>query len=333
MTADLSVPGGDGEANENDNIASDVEKVTGGAAADILIGDGAGNVLNGLGGDDTLNGGDGFDQLLGGEGNDALNGDGGDDFLRGEGGNDALNGGDGADKLEGGTGDDVLDGGPGADTLAGESGSDTASYALRSADVSVTLDGAANDGQSGENDFIRTDVRNVTTGSGDDTIDSRDGKAGKINCGGGSDVVDADTDDDANSNCEVVNRVAASSRCSVTGKPSRQGRLGERAREVPDQGFRDLGARDRRRRARRQRLQEEGRKLRLGSKRFRIAKAGQRKTVKVKLSSKGKRLLNRKKRLRARAVLRFKPMGLSKAATKTRRSSKVVTLTKKRGGK
>ena len=58
VTADLSVPGGDGEADENDNIASDVENVTGGAANDTLIGDGAGNVLDGLGGDDTLNGGD-----------------------------------------------------------------------------------------------------------------------------------------------------------------------------------------------------------------------------------------------------------------------------------
>jgi Ca2+-binding RTX toxin-like protein len=333
VTADLSVPGGDGEANENDNIASDVEKITGGAGNDTLTGDAAGNVLNGLGGDDTLNGGDAFDQLLGGEGNDTANGDGGNDFLRGEGGNDALNGGEGEDKVEGGTGDDLLDGGPGADVLSGETGSDTASYALRSADVSVTLDGAANDGQSGENDFIRTDVANVTTGSGDDNIDSRDGKAGKIRCGAGSDVVDADTDDDADGSCEVVNRSAASSLCSVTGQPSvRGGTVSLRVR-CPIRAAGTLvletagavrAVNDSRKKAR---------KVRLGSKRFRITRAGQRKTLKVKLSSKGKRLLNRKKRLRVRAVLRFRPMGVSKAATKTRRSSKVVTITKKRGGK
>ena len=76
----------------------------------------------------------------------------------------------------------------------------------------------------------------------------------------------------------------------------------------------------------------KARKVRLGSKRFRIARAGQRKAVKVKLSSKGKRLLNRKKRLRAKVVLRFKPMGVSKAATKTRRSSKVVAI-EEAGGK
>ena len=57
VTADLSVPGGDGEANENDNIASDVEEVRG-VAGENLTGDGAGNVLDGLGGDDILNGAD-----------------------------------------------------------------------------------------------------------------------------------------------------------------------------------------------------------------------------------------------------------------------------------
>ena len=75
---------------------------------------------------------------------------------------------------------------------------------------------------------------------------------------------------------------------------------------------------------------KKARKLRLGSKRFRISRPGQRKTVKVKISSKGKRALNRRKRLRVRAALRFRPTGVSKAAT--RRYSKVVTI-KKRGGK
>ena len=331
VAADLSVPGGDGEANENDNIASDVEKLTGGAAGDTLVGDAAGNVLNGLGGDDTLYGGDAFDQLLGGDGNDALIGDGGNDFLKGEGGNDGLNGGDGEDKLEGGAGDDILDGGPGADSLGGEGGSDTASYALRTADVSVTLDGNADDGQAGENDFIRTDVRNVTTGSGDDTINSRDGKAGKINCGGGSDVVDADTDDDANSNCEVVNRVAASSRCSVTGTPTaRSGTVSVRVR-CPMRASGTLVLETAQAVRAVNDSAKKARKLRLGSKRFTITRANQRKTIKVKLSSKGKRLLNRRKRLRTKAILRFKPMGVSKAATKTRRSTRVVTI--KRGGK
>jgi Ca2+-binding RTX toxin-like protein len=331
VTVDLAVPGGDGEAGENDNIASDVEKVTGGAAGDTITGDANGNVLTGLGGDDTLNGGDAFDQLLGGPGNDALNGDGGDDFLKGEWGNDALNGGEGADKVEGGAGDDMLDGGPGADTLAGETGSDTASYGFRSADVFVTLDGAADDGQAGENDFIRTDVRNVRTGSGDDTINSRDGRVGKIFCGGGSDVVDADTDDDADSSCEVVNRVGASSRCSVSGSSATvQGsnvslRVRCPMRAAGTLVLETAGAvravNDAKRKAR---------KLRLGSKRFSISRSGQRKTVKVKLSRKGKRLLNRRKRLRVRALLRFKPTGVTKAAT--RRASRVVTL-KKRGGK
>ena len=127
--------------------------------------------------------------------------------------------------------------------------------------------------------------------------------------------------------------MAASSACSVSGKPAvKGGTVSVRVRcPIRASGTLVLETAGAVRAV--NDSKKKAKKLRLGSKKFRITKAGQRKTVKVKLSSKGKRLLNRKKRLRARAVLRFKPMGLSKAATKTRKSSKVVTLTKKRGGK
>src|SRR5690348_4914327 len=52
--------------------------------------------------------------------------------------------------LGGGGGNDTLTGGSAADLLSGGSGFDTANYSLRTVGVNVSLDGAANDGQSGE---------------------------------------------------------------------------------------------------------------------------------------------------------------------------------------
>ena len=78
------------------------DKVTGGAARDILYAGGGDDVISGLAGDDDL---------------------------FGEGGNDALIGGDGNDRLWGGTGANKLDGG---------AGNDTAVYSGKSADYTVT---------------------------------------------------------------------------------------------------------------------------------------------------------------------------------------------------
>jgi Ca2+-binding RTX toxin-like protein len=64
---------------EGDNVANDVEKVTGGAGGDRITGSGSANVLGGAGGKDTLNGGNGNDTLNGGPANDSLNGGGGTD--------------------------------------------------------------------------------------------------------------------------------------------------------------------------------------------------------------------------------------------------------------
>src|SRR5207247_1332933 len=72
-------------------------------------------------------------------------------------GDDILSGDAGANVLDGGLGNDTLEGGPGADTLIGGSGTDTVSYASRSNPVTVTLDGAANDGEVGENDNVQAE--------------------------------------------------------------------------------------------------------------------------------------------------------------------------------
>lgn len=63
---------GDGAAGENDNVAADVENVTGGNVNDVLIGNAGANVLQGGPGDDRLLGGAGPDTLDGGDGNDAI---------------------------------------------------------------------------------------------------------------------------------------------------------------------------------------------------------------------------------------------------------------------
>lgn len=102
---------------------------------------------------------------------------------------DRLVGGPGTDTLLGGAEDDVLVGGPGTDTLDGQDGSDTASYDDRSADVQVTLDGVANDGEPGENDAF-TSIENATGGSGNDVL--RGSAAAETLAGGpGDDLFEA----------------------------------------------------------------------------------------------------------------------------------------------
>lgn len=78
-------------------------------------------------------------------------------------------GGDGSDALTGGTGNDTIDGGVGADSISGGGGKDTADYAIRTAAVTVTLDGIANDGAS-ENDNITSSIEVVRGGRGADSL-------------------------------------------------------------------------------------------------------------------------------------------------------------------
>jgi Ca2+-binding RTX toxin-like protein len=86
-----------------------IENVTGGRAADLLIGDGLDN------------------RLRGGDGNDEIYGRGGNDHLWGDDGHDKLIGADGRDEIFGGSGKDYLDGGHDhfSDLLQGDLGVDT----------------------------------------------------------------------------------------------------------------------------------------------------------------------------------------------------------------
>jgi Ca2+-binding RTX toxin-like protein len=94
----------------------------------------------------------------------------GNDTIEGGGGRDDLVGGAGNDVLLGGGNNDLLDGGPGADSFDGGSGRDRATYADRVNPVMVTIDGIANDGESGEGDHVRDSVETITGGFADDTL-------------------------------------------------------------------------------------------------------------------------------------------------------------------
>jgi hypothetical protein len=146
---------------------------------------------------------------------------------------DALNGGDGQDALAGGADDDTESGGggddeheqensaDGADTISGGTGSDAVDYSGRGVAVVADIDDAADDGEAGESDDVRTDVEaliggqgpdrlagspasNTLSGNGgDDVIDSRDLAADTVACGGGTDSVSADANDSLAPDCEV----------------------------------------------------------------------------------------------------------------------------------
>jgi Ca2+-binding RTX toxin-like protein len=190
--------------NEGDNVMPDVENLIGTPGDDSLVGSASDNVLDGDG-----SGGPGVDMLRGGGGTDVVTyalrtsgvhadlgvpGAGEDSIAEVEGliggsGDDVLVGTDGANLLNGGPGNDSLDGRLGADTLVGGPGPhDLADYCGRSKPLSVSLDGAANDGESGEGDNAGADVEDILGGSGSDTL-TGNGSANRFDGGAGADTI------------------------------------------------------------------------------------------------------------------------------------------------
>jgi hypothetical protein len=159
-------------------------------------------------------------------------------------GDDTIIGSAGADALGGGGGRDLLLPAGGRDTVRGGTGFDTASFCGTAAPVSLSLNGAADDGVAGEGADIAADVEDLVGGSGDDSLtgdsgsnrlaggpgaDVLDGGSGPdellggdgddrvlardttpeaIDCGAGNDSAVVDVDEDA-PNCETVDRPAA----------------------------------------------------------------------------------------------------------------------------
>jgi Ca2+-binding RTX toxin-like protein len=316
VTVDLAAGAGGGEGDE----ISEVENATGGESDDTLLGTDDVNVLSGGAGNDTIDGRGGPDQLFGGDGNDTEVGGTGADTIAGDGGNDTLQGGDDNDGLSGGAGDDSLDGQGGADILTGGPGNDTAMYASRTGDVTVTMDGADNDGESGEHDQVRLTTESAKTGSGDDTINVKDGVNGNVACGGGNDSVISDTDDTVANDCEQRSTLGALSTCSVRTGLAKMGRKGVVRLRIscPTSGKAKL------------RLRTVGRAKRaksLGASKTVRLRAGRVKTVKVKLKKRAKRLLKRHKgSLRAHGTISLKRATASKAI---RRSQNLTILAAK----
>lgn len=185
------------------------------AGSDRLEGGDGSDTMLGMEGTDTVSAGGGSDFLFGGEDNDELDGGSGNDSLGLTIRHDADGLADGTavvtsvetgdDRLDGGDGDDTLVAGPGniiydptdplanlrlgfvdrslqsaalngADHMKGGEGVDEVSYLNRGLPVSVSMDGLANDGSTGELDRVSPDVERVIGGAGDDLL--RAGPAG-----------------------------------------------------------------------------------------------------------------------------------------------------------
>jgi Ca2+-binding RTX toxin-like protein len=188
----------------DDRIAaiSGTHTLVGGAGNDTLAGGSGVDHLDGGDGNDVVNGGVGSDVLDGGDGSDVADYAGRFDPValdltagvaitdrgsgtrrvretdnlssfesaRGTSHADVLRGGPGPNVLAGGPGDDVLDGAAGGDWLVGGGGRDRADYSSRRAPVTVTLDGQANDGRSGEADLVDNSTEDVTGGARGDRL-------------------------------------------------------------------------------------------------------------------------------------------------------------------
>ena len=191
VNVDLALEAASDDGDGGTDILVSIENVIGSGFADTIAGDSGANGLSGGDGADSLIGGAGNDVLTGGGGHDALDGGPGDDAIGGGDGNDTITGGPGNDAMGGGEGDDVflLPGSSpdGADTVAGGPGTDTADYSARTGDLSLSLDGAANDGAPGEGDNL--DVENLLAGSGSDLLQGKPGEDNLLDGGPGTDEV------------------------------------------------------------------------------------------------------------------------------------------------
>jgi hypothetical protein len=162
-------------------------------------------------GNDKLTGGAYGDGLFGGSGDDLLDGGFGPDFIVGDDGRDRVtyatrtaplnvsvgsSWGDGqnresdyvsstVEEVVGGSADDTLTGSGAANSLFGGPGNDT----LEGRDGHDLLEGG--DG-----------VDKLDAGNGDDTLRSRDAAADTVNCGAGTDSIDADPADTIATDCE-----------------------------------------------------------------------------------------------------------------------------------
>jgi Ca2+-binding RTX toxin-like protein len=132
------------------------------------------------------------ENFLGGVGNDSVKGNDSNNDMRGGAGDDTLIGNAGNDTLDGNDGNDTVDGKEGSDVLIGGAGFDAADYRFETADLTLSIDGVANEaGGNAAGDNITTSIERVVGGAGNDRItgsdadNSLDGRAGNDTILGG----------------------------------------------------------------------------------------------------------------------------------------------------
>lgn len=212
VTVSLDATANDGEDGENDALAGDIENLVGGDGDDTLIGSSGVNQLDGGAGNDRIRSGAAADVSIGGAGVDiadytdrsaavtvSIDGS-SNDGESGEGDNvgldvESIDGGSGDDTLTGSSANNTFNGGAGSDEFVGLAGSDTVTYISRSAALSASIDGNANDGESGEADDVGTDIENLTGGAGNDAL-SGDNNANALSGSGGNDSLAGNDGDD-----------------------------------------------------------------------------------------------------------------------------------------
>jgi Ca2+-binding RTX toxin-like protein len=238
LTADL----GDGDDRvDMTGLGSAGTIVRARAGDDSIIGSPGSDQIDGGEGADRLDGRAGADRLNGGDGMDVADYaarrsdlrlvlDGapvsGDSTDGAPGARDRIDpsveelwSGSGDDVLTGSDGINVLDGGQGADTVSGGGGEDVADYSSRTDAVRVVLGGKpvsgnADDGPAGARDTVNTDVEDVWTGRGDDTLVGND-RNNLLNGGPGADDLQGGAGEDAADYSERATGVVA----LASGKP------------------------------------------------------------------------------------------------------------------
>ncbi|MBB4067228.1 beta strand repeat-containing protein [Gellertiella hungarica] len=195
---------GEAEVSFANITLTNIQKIAGNAAANIITGSSSGDTIDGGEGDDTINGRDGNDNLTGGLGDDTLMGGAGDDRLTGSDNTD------GEDTLVGGTGndtyvvdglddviDELADNGSGTDTVvANEVTYDLRSDRIRGEVENLTLTGSRNVngfGTRGDNVITGNDGNNKLYGlEGNDTLIGGQG-TDRLEGGAGNDRLDGGT--------------------------------------------------------------------------------------------------------------------------------------------
>lgn len=181
--AGVSVQGG--SATEGDTIANDIEDLAGGSGNDYLVGNTLPNRVTGNAGHDWLWGGPPGDCSI--------------DM-------DILDGGADNDRFLQGASPDC------GDTLNGGAGSDRVDYQDRTGNLSVTVDGIANDGESNESDNVKTDIEELVGGAGDDLL-TGSSTGDELHGGPGNDVLSGGAGNDTlvgGSGNDLVNGEAGS---------------------------------------------------------------------------------------------------------------------------